>query len=171
MSVVYCTEFDNNNYLTNIVIMVDKPIDRQQRLANFLQAVESAQKLQYDILKYGLGAAQLYCEDVDGDWLERWGEDEDRFLESIIEFLESNDLVAIKVRKLLNDKSPQEIAIELEKCLIFSEDENSSFAIKDFLVNSLISQSDRDFSLENQEINLLELADSLLEKLTEIIRE
>ena len=72
--------------------MVDKPIDRQQRLAKFLHAVESAQKLQDDILKYGLGAAKLYCEDVYGDWLLDWGEGENRFLESMIDFLESRKI-------------------------------------------------------------------------------
>jgi hypothetical protein len=149
--------------------MVDKPIDRQQRLAKFLHAVESAQKLQDDILKYGLEAAKLYCEDVYGDWLLDWGEGENRFLESIIDFLESNDSVANKVRTFLSDKSSLEIAIELSKCL--SLDENSSFAIKDFLVSNLISQTNnRDFSLHNEDINLLELADNLLEKLTLIIR-
>ncbi len=148
--------------------MVDKPIDRQQRLAKFLYAVESAQKLQDDILKYGLEAAKIYCEDVYGDWLEKWGEGENHFLEAIIDFLESSNSVAIKVRNFLSDKSSLEIAIELEKCL--SEDENSSFAIKDFLVSNLIHQpSHRDFS-GDEEINLLELADNLLEKLTLIIK-
>jgi hypothetical protein len=147
--------------------MVDKPIDRQQRLAKFLHAVESAQKLQDDILKYGLGAAKLYCEDIYGDWLLHWGEGENRFLEAIIDFLESNDLLAVKVRKFLNDKSSLEIAIELERCL--SLDENSSFAIKDFLVTNLISQTNNhDFSLDNEDINLLVLADNLLEKLTQM---
>jgi hypothetical protein len=149
--------------------MVDKPIDRQQRLAKFLYAVESAQKLQDDILKYGLEAAKLYCEDVYGDWLQKWGEGENNFLESIVDFLESNNSLAIKVRKFLSNKSSLEIAIELEKCL--SLDANSSFAIKDFLVSNLIYQpSESDFSLDNEEINLLELADNLLEKLTEVIR-
>jgi hypothetical protein len=34
----------------------EKQSDRQQRLDNFLQAVEAAQKLQDDIIKYGLEA-------------------------------------------------------------------------------------------------------------------
>jgi hypothetical protein len=147
--------------------MVDKPIDRQQRLAKFLHAIESAQKLQDDILKYGLEAAKLYCEDVYGDWLQKWGEGENKFLESIIDFLESNDAVAIKVRKFLSDKSSLQIATQLEKCLL--EDENNSFAIKDFLVSNLCQPNSRDSRLENEEINLLELADNLLEKLTDII--
>ena len=55
----------------------EKQSDRQQRLNKFLQAVEAAQKSQGDIMKYGLEAAPLYCDDVDGDWLETWGEDEE----------------------------------------------------------------------------------------------
>jgi hypothetical protein len=55
----------------------EKQSDRQQRLDNFLQAVEAAQNVQDDIMKYGLEAAHLYCDDVDGDWLQTWGEDED----------------------------------------------------------------------------------------------
>ncbi|MEH2050856.1 hypothetical protein [Nostoc sp.] len=47
----------------------EKQSDRQQRLDNFLQAVEAAQKVQDDIMKYGSEAAHLYCDDVDGDWL------------------------------------------------------------------------------------------------------
>ncbi|MDZ8140953.1 MAG: hypothetical protein RM049_37650 [Nostoc sp. DedQUE04] len=38
----------------------EKQSDRQQRLDNFLQAVEAAQKVQDDIMKYGLEAAHLY---------------------------------------------------------------------------------------------------------------
>lgn len=52
------------------------PTDRQERLENFLKAVDAAQTLQDDFLKYGLACVDLYVEDVDGDWLERWGEDE-----------------------------------------------------------------------------------------------
>lgn len=51
--------------------------DRQERLERFLKAVEEAQKLQDDFLKYGLDCVNLYVEDVDGDWLENWGEDEE----------------------------------------------------------------------------------------------
>lgn len=48
----------------------EKQSDRQQRLDNFLQAVEAAQKLQDDIINYGLEVADLYCDDVEEDWLE-----------------------------------------------------------------------------------------------------
>ncbi|MBD2500222.1 hypothetical protein [Anabaena azotica] len=54
----------------------EKQSDSQQRLDKFLQAVEAAQKLQDDIMKYGLEAAHLYCDDVDGDWLETWRREE-----------------------------------------------------------------------------------------------
>jgi hypothetical protein len=50
---------------------------QSERLDNFLQAVQAAQKVQDDIIKHGLEAAHLYCDDVDGDWLETSGEDED----------------------------------------------------------------------------------------------
>lgn len=30
-------------------------------------------------MKYGLDAAYLYCDDVDGDWLETWGDDNEKF--------------------------------------------------------------------------------------------
>lgn len=53
------------------------PTDRQERLERFLKAVEEAQKLQNDFLKYGLDCVNLYVEDVNGDWLEKWGEDEE----------------------------------------------------------------------------------------------
>ncbi|WP_292789821.1 hypothetical protein [Nostoc sp. NMS7] len=36
-------------------------------------------------------------------------------------FLQSDDLVAVRLRKQLKDKSLQEIAVELEKCLSLSE--------------------------------------------------
>ncbi|MBF2067384.1 MAG: hypothetical protein IGS39_23645 [Calothrix sp. C42_A2020_038] len=142
--------------------MVNKPIDSHQRLEDFLQAVEVAQQLQNNILKYGLGAAYLYYEDVDGDWLEKWG-DEDTLLQRITTFLESDDSLAIKVRELLTCKSIPEIASQLEASLNYLEKENKVFAIKDILVSNL--DSNQNFS-SNQGINLLEIAEELLEKFT-----
>ncbi|MDD1413583.1 hypothetical protein MEN41_02585 [Dolichospermum sp. ST_con] len=58
--------------------MVNQQInDRQQRLENFLQSVEAARQLEHDIMKHGLDAAYLYCDDVEGDWLDTWGDDND----------------------------------------------------------------------------------------------
>src|SRR5512136_3115832 len=49
----------------------------QERLEKALKSLGSARQLQRDLLTYGLDAAYLYVEDVDGDWLEKWGEDEE----------------------------------------------------------------------------------------------
>jgi hypothetical protein len=147
--------------------------DRPSKFEEFLRHLEEARKLQDDILKYGLAAADLYCEDVDGDWLETWGDDEENtFVESVVNFLESNDSVAVRVRKQLKDKSLPEIAAELENCLSFNAEEDRIFALKNVLVGSVTSSSSyRDVSNENDEIDLLDLAEELLEKLTEICGE
>ncbi|MHC5722789.1 MAG: hypothetical protein ACYTXY_01285 [Nostoc sp.] len=151
----------------------EKQSDRQQRLHDFLQAVEAAQKVQDDIIKYGLEAAHLYCNDVDGDWLETWGEDEDgqqSFVEVVTNFLQSNDLVAVRLRKQLKDKSLQKIAVELERCLRFSKEEERLFGVKNVLAGSVaVAESNRGTSDEFDEIELLDLAEKLLEKLTNIL--
>jgi hypothetical protein len=148
----------------------EKQSDRQQRLDNFLQAVEAAQKVQDDIMKYGLEAAHLYCDDVDGDWLETWGEDEDgqqSFVGLVINFLQSDDSVAVRVRKQLKDKPLKVIAVELEKCLSLLEEEQI-FAATNLLVDSVaIAESNRGIRNEIDEIELLDLAEELLEKLGE----
>ncbi|BAY63441.1 hypothetical protein NIES22_35290 [Calothrix brevissima NIES-22] len=153
----------------------EKQSDRQQRLDNFLQAVEAAQKLQDDIIKYGLEAAHLYCDDVDGDWLDTWGEDEDEqqsFVELVINFLQSDDLVAVRVRKQLKDKPLQKIAVKLEKCLSLSEQEDQIFAVKNVLADSVaITETNRGISNKIYEIELLDLAEELLEKLKEIFEQ
>ncbi|MEH2152825.1 hypothetical protein [Nostoc sp.] len=150
----------------------EKQSDRQQRLDNFLQAVEAAQKVQDDIMKYGLEAAHLYCDDVDGDWLETWGEDEDEqqnFVELVTNFLQSDDLVAVRIRKQLKDKSLQEIAVELERCLSLSKEDDRIFAVKNVLAGSVaIAESNRGSSDEVDEIELLDLAEVLLNKLADI---
>jgi hypothetical protein len=152
----------------------EKQSDRQQRLDSFLQAVEAAQKVQDDITKYGLEAAHLYCDDVDGDWLETWEEDEDEqqnFVELVTNFLQSDDLVAVRLRKQLKGKSLQEIAVELEKCLSLSEDEDRIFAVKNVLAGSVaVAESNRGTSSDEiDEIELLDLAEKLLDKLTNIL--
>ncbi len=46
---------------------------RQDRVAKALQSLRAAQKLQDDRLNFGIDHINLYVEDVEGDWLERWG--------------------------------------------------------------------------------------------------
>jgi len=152
----------------------EKQSDSQQRLDKFVEAVEAAQKVQDDIIKYGLEAAHLYCDDVDGNWLETWGEDEDgqqNFIELVTNFLQSDDLVAVRLRKQLKDKSLQEIAVELEQCLSLSEEDDRIFAVKNLLAGGVaVAESNRGTSSDEiDETDLLDLAEELLEKLAEFL--
>lgn len=100
--------------------MINQEItERQKRLEQFLQHLESARQLEDDIMKYGLEAADLYFEDIDGDWLETWGDDDNEpgYIEKMTTFLESDDVVAVEVRKHLQNKSHDEIIGGLEYCL------------------------------------------------------
>ena len=155
--------------------MVNQQInDRQQRLENFLQSVEAARQLENDIMKHGLDAAYLYCDDVEGDWLDTWGDDNDEptYIEKMTTFLESDDAVAVKVREKLQNKSVSEIIEGLEYCLSQLTENKRIFAAKDLLVGGVaVAGSNRSSSNEGiDEIELLDLAEDLLEKLTEILR-
>jgi hypothetical protein len=60
-----------------------KLTERQQRLEHFLQHIEAARQLEDDIMKYGLDAAYLYCDDVEGDWLDTWGDEEEETISTL----------------------------------------------------------------------------------------
>jgi hypothetical protein len=154
--------------------MINQEItERQKRLEQFLQHLESARQLEDDIMKYGLEAADLYFENIDSDWLETWGDDDDEpgYIEKITTFLQSNDVVAVKVRERLQDKSHDEIIGGLEYCLSQLTEKDRIFAAKDFLVGDVvISGSSRASGNSSiNEVELLELAEDLMEKLTEIL--
>ncbi|MEY3403810.1 MAG: hypothetical protein AN487_05795 [Anabaena sp. CRKS33] len=155
--------------------MINQEItERQKRLEQFLQHLESARQLEDDIMKYGLEAADLYFEDIDGDWLETWGDDDDEpgYIEKLTTFLESDDVVAVKVRERLQDKSLDEIIGGLEYCLSQLTQKDRIFAAKDFLVGNVVvngscrASGNSDFD----EVELLELAEDLMDKLREILR-
>ncbi|MFN9617370.1 MAG: hypothetical protein ACK55Q_19965 [Dolichospermum sp.] len=147
--------------------------ESQKRLEQFLQHLESARQLEDDIRKYGLEAADLYFEDIDGDWLETWGDDDDEpgYIEKLTTFLKSDDVVAVKVRERLQDKSHDEIIGGLEYCLSQLTQKDRIFAAKDFLVGDVVvngscrASGNSDFD----EVELLELAEDLMEKLTDIL--
>ena len=154
--------------------MVKKtPTGCQERFENFLQAVEAAQKLQDDIIRYGLEAAHFYFEDVDGDWLERWGEDEEEHqnsVEYITNFLKSDDRVAVKLRKRLKNKSLTEIASELERSLSLPKKADKIFAIKDFLLDNFNTREINPVTGDEYDVvNLVGLAQELLDKLVDIL--
>ncbi|MBO1058293.1 MAG: hypothetical protein HEQ27_17985 [Dolichospermum sp. JUN01] len=154
--------------------MINQEItERQKRLEQFLQHLESARQLEDDIMKYGLEAADLYFEDIDSDWLETWGDDDDEpgYIEKITTFLESDDVVAVEVRKRLQDKSIDEIIGGLEYCLSQLTEKDRIFAAKDFLFGDVVvNGSCRSSSnIDIDEVKLLELAEDLMEKLREIL--
>ena len=154
--------------------MINQEItERQKRLEQFLQHLESARQLEDDIMKYGLESADLYFEDIDSDWLETWGDDDDEpgYIEKLTTFLESDDVVAVEVRKRLQDKSIDEIIGGLEYCLSQLTEKDRIFAAKDFLVGDVvISGSSRaSGNSDIDEVELLELAEDLMEKLREIL--
>ncbi|GAB1544002.1 hypothetical protein NUACC21_66780 [Scytonema sp. NUACC21] len=156
--------------------MNEELTDHQQRLEKFLQHLEEARKLQDDIFNYGLDAAYLYVEDVDGDWLEKWGEEDDeqqqKILESITAFLQSDDWVAIRIRKQLKEKgtSLPDLASKLEKCLCIAEPHERVFEVKKVFAATLTggkaSLNDRN---EYSEFDLLDLAEEMLEKLAKVL--
>jgi hypothetical protein len=152
-------------------------LGRQEKLAKFIQHLEESRQLQQDWMNYGLECVDIYVEDVDGDWLERWGEDDDddldiavssqnleneRVIELVTEFLESDDLVAVRLRKRFGWGMISKLATDLERCLSLPEEYNRIFAVKNVLVDRLVC------SENNDEIDLLHLAESLVEKLAKI---
>jgi transcriptional regulator with XRE-family HTH domain len=90
---------------------------------------------------------------------------------ALMKLLESDDAVAVKVRQRLLDKSVAEIAAQLEQCLSLTEEEERIFAVKKVLAGSATSGgSYRDTSDgDDDEIDLLDLAEELVEKLGEIL--
>ncbi len=73
---------------------------------SFTEALATARQMQQDWLTYGLDFVHLYIEDVDGDWLETWRNNEilgNSLLDSIKEFLVSDDDVAVKIRQHLGE--------------------------------------------------------------------
>jgi hypothetical protein len=161
----------------------EKQNSSQDKLGKFSEALAEARKMQHDWMTHGLDFVDLYVEDVDGDWLERWGEDEeapetvasplvgDSVVESLTAFLKSNDSVAVRVRNRLGEKSPLEFATELENCLSIPEEDDRLLAVKNALAGSVRSrETTRDASADNDEIELLDLAESLLEKFAEICK-
>ena len=59
-------------------------LSNQERLEKVLQALQAAQQLQEDRLTWGINHVNLYVENVDGDWLEKWGEDEEELGEKLL---------------------------------------------------------------------------------------
>jgi hypothetical protein len=131
------------------------------QLDQFTQALTTARKMQQDWLKYGLNFIHIYVDDVDGDWLETWGSDDvyhNSALDHIKEFLVSDDVVAMRIRQHLGERSLFEIAVNLEECWQINETEQKLLALQHLLSD-----------VTTDEMEISNLANSLLRKLTEIL--
>jgi len=49
----------------------------QNRVKKALESLQAARTLQRDRQIWGVGRVNHYIEDVDGDWLDKWGEEEE----------------------------------------------------------------------------------------------
>jgi hypothetical protein len=134
-----------------------------QQVDRFSEALATARNMQQDWLNYGVDFVHLYVEDVHGDWLERW--EEESVLDLLKEFLVSDDDVAVRVRQILGERSLFDIAVNLEECLSLSEENDRLYAV----INLLAGRENNYDAREIDDIELLNLANSLLKKLAEIL--
>jgi hypothetical protein len=92
-------------------------------------------------------------------------------LELANDFLQGDDPVAFQVREVLETTSMSEIVTQLERIYRIESKDERPYAVKDILAGSVIGVgSEREVIASNDEedIELLELAESLLEKLAQI---
>lgn len=164
-----------------MIMVKQQSTDYEERLETFFHAVEEAQRFQDDLLKYGLEAVHLYVEDVEGDWLEQWQEEDStqvisvpnplsKLVINLTMFLKSDDVVAVKVRQRLGDDALLDVATELEKCLGIPDKNEQISAIKKVLTGSVTPEVIKPEN-EQKSIELLDLAEDLLAKLVEIVYE
>jgi hypothetical protein len=132
---------------------------------SFTQALATARQMQQNWLTYGVDYINFYVEDVDGDWLETWGHDEilgNSQLDAIKEFLVSHDNVAVKVREYLGERSLFDFAVNLEESWRISQTNDRLSAVRSLLAGE-------ENSIDTDDIRLLDLADTLVVKLAEIL--
>jgi hypothetical protein len=145
-------------------------------LPSFAEALAASRQMQQDWLDHGVNFVDLYVEDVDGDWLEQWGENEpvengsfSSSIESIVTFLMNNDPVAIEARPFWENRPLPEIATYLERCLTLPESDRP-YAVQNLLMskNLLESSTLRNSNRHVETIDTLELAERLLNHLLQI---
>lgn len=125
------------------------------RLLGFVPSVEASE----------IQITNLQTLDDFVDYLER--------LELANSFLQSSDPVAVQVRDLLNTRPLEEIIAQLEQIYCNEPEDERAYAVKDVFTNEgIYACSERelgeDVEEDDRDIELLELAEELLEKLTEI---
>ena len=135
-----------------------KEMNSITQVDEFAEILAAARRMQQDWLEYGVNYVHLYVEDADGDWLETWDDDEilnHSLLDTIKEFLVSNDDIAVKIRYRLRDRPLFDLAVDLEECLQISREDQKILAISDILARYL----------HICDLDLLDLANCLLDKL------
>jgi len=154
-------------YLLITAFMVNKRETHScdNQVDTFAEALATARQMQQNWLTYGVDFVNVYVDDVDGDWLETWGHDEivgNSRLDAIKEFLVSKDSVAIKVRQHLGERSLFDFAVNLEESWRISQTNDRLSAVINLL-------TDEENSVDTDDVKLLDLANSLLVKLAEIL--
>ncbi|MEH2290342.1 hypothetical protein [Nostoc sp.] len=145
--------------------MINKrEIHSNNQVDTFAEALATARQMQQNWLTYGVDFVNIYVEDIEGDWLETWGHDEilgNFQLDTIKEFLVSNDNIAVKVRESLKERSLFDFAVNLEESWRTSEVDERLSVVKNLLAGGDIIDTD--------DIRLVDLANSLLVKLEDIL--
>ncbi len=148
----------------------------ENQVDEFTEALATARKMQQDWLNYGLNFIHLYVEDVDGDWLETWRNEEilnSPLLDTIKGFLVSDDDVAVRIRQYLGEQSSVagvslalfDLAVNLQECWRIREAHSRLSAVK----NLLAVAGNKSYLDINDDVELWHLTNSLLAKLAEIL--
>lgn len=154
-----------HTYLLITAFMAHKRETHTCNNINFAEALATARQMQQNWLTYGVDFVNFYVEDVNGDWLETWGNDEilgNSRLDAIKEFLVSDDNVAVKVREYLGERSLFDFAVSLEEYWRIAEVDDRLAAVKNLLAGS-------ENNINTDDISLIDLANSLLVKLADIL--
>jgi len=166
-------------------------------LSAFSEALEKSRKMQQDWLIHGLDFVNLYVEDLDGDWLDRWEDDEvtgensvtlaseETFIDtSVVEFIgaflasdypaavwarESDHPLAMRVQQQRETEGLAQIIAQLEGCLSIADESDRLHEATMILAGGVtVGEMTRDSGDEEDEFKLFDLAESLLEKLAEL---
>jgi len=166
-------------------------------LGAFCEALEKSRKMQQDWLTYGLDFVDIYIEDIEGDWLDKWDDDEttgesavaltaeQTFIDiSVVEFIgaflasdypaavwarDSDHPLAQRVQQQMETEGLEQIITRLESCLsIPDESDRLHEAIAILAGGVAVGEITRDSGDEEDEFKLFDLAESLLEKLAEL---
>lgn len=146
-----------------------KEVNSNPQTDTFAEALAAARKMQQEWLNHGLDFVRHYVDDVDGDWLENWGSDENTSasaLDSIKEFLVSDDAVAVKIRQNLGERSLFELAVNLEESWSITEANFRRCSVQNLLIGG---RNNHETNSQIDDIELWDLADNLLAKLAEFL--